>query len=72
MKKITYQSFQELPVVMMVPDMANVLGIGLTKAYEISKEKGFPCLRLGSRILIPRDRFIRWINEKTSQSSVLL
>ena len=72
MKKITYQSFEELPVIMMVQDMANVLGIGLTKAYEISKEKGFHCLRLGSRILIPRDRFIRWINEKTSQSSVLL
>lgn len=72
MKRITYQLFEELPVVMMVPDMANVLGIGLTKAYEISKEKGVSCLRLGSRILIPRDHFICWINEKTSQSSVLL
>ena len=38
MKNITYQVFEALPVVMMVPDMANVLGIGLTKAYEVSKE----------------------------------
>lgn len=71
MKKIAYQSFEELPVVMMVPEMANVLRIGLTKAYKISKEKGFPCLRLGSRILIPRALY-PLDQQKTSQSSVLL
>lgn len=72
MKEIAYQSFEELLVVMMVPEMANVLRIGLTKAYKISKEKGFPCMRLGmpysdsQRSLYPLDQ------QKTSQSSVLL
>lgn len=72
MKKTTYASFEELPVMMMVPDMADILGIGLTKAYELSRQKGFPSLRLGSRILIPRDQFIAWVEEKASHSPEIL
>ena len=36
-------------------------------AYELVKEKGFPSLNIGSRILVPRDKLIAWIDAKSSR-----
>ena len=66
MKNCTYKNFEELPLMLSVPDMASVLGISRAGAYELVKEKGFPTLSIGSRILIPRDKLIAWIDEKSS------
>ncbi len=52
-----------------VPDVASVLGISRAGAYELVKEKGFPTLTIGSRILVPRDKLIAWIDEKSSHGS---
>jgi len=30
------------------------------------KEKGFPALKIGSRILIPRDKLVAWIDRKST------
>ncbi len=49
-----------------VPEVASVLGISRAGAYELVKEKGFPSLTIGYRILIPRDKLIAWIDEKSS------
>ena len=66
MKKETYKSFDELPLMLSVPEVASVLGISRAGAYELVKEKGFPSLTIGSRILVPRDKLIAWIDEKSS------
>ena len=50
-----------------VPQVADVLGIGRTNAYELAKEKNFPSLKIGSRIVIPKDKLIQWIEEKVSE-----
>ncbi len=49
-----------------VPEVAAVLSISRAGAYELVKERGFPSLTIGSRILVPRDKLIAWINEKSS------
>ena len=50
-----------------VADVADVLGIGLAHAYEVVRRQDFPTITLGSRIIVPRDKFIRWIEEKTGE-----
>ena len=65
MEKTQYKSFDDLPLVLSVPDLTSVLGISRAGAYELVKEKGFPSLTIGSRILIPRDKLIAWIDEKS-------
>ena len=47
-----------------VPDVAAVLGISRTAAYELARSKDFPSLRIGTRIVIPKDKFIDWINRR--------
>ena len=66
MEHKTYKSYDELPLMLSVHDVADVLGISMSGAYELVKEKGFPSLTIGSRILIPRDKLIAWIDEKSS------
>ena len=67
MKKI-YTSFDELPVMLTVPEMAAVLGISRAGAYELAHSKGFPALTIGSRIVIPKDKLLNWIDENLGKA----
>ena len=69
MKNCKYNSLDDLPLMLSVPDMASVLGISRAGAYELVKERGFPSLTIGSRILVPRDKMVKWIDEKSSHGS---
>ena len=69
MKQTVYKSYDELPLMLSVPEVASVLGISRAGAYELIKGKGFPALKIGSRIVVPKERFIQWINEKTSEAA---
>ena len=40
-------------IALSVSEMALQLGISIPKAYELTKEPGFPILKIGTRILIP-------------------
>ena len=44
-----------------------VLGIGLAHAYEVAHRQDFPAITLGSRIIVPRDRFMAWIGEQAEK-----
>ena len=66
MRESVYKSYDELPLMLSVPELASVLGISRAGAYELVKEKGFPSLTIGSRIIIPRDKLIAWIDAKSS------
>ena len=65
MKNSTYKSFDDLPLMLSVPEVANILGISRAGAYELVKTKGFPSLTIGSRIIVPRDKLMAWIDEKS-------
>lgn len=67
MRKCRFHSYNELPLMLTVADVADVLGIGLAHAYEVVRRQDFPTITLGSRIIVPRDKFIRWIEGKTGE-----
>ena len=50
-----------------VHDVAEVLGISKSSAYVLAKEKGFPTLKIGARVVVPREKFIEWINKNISK-----
>ena len=66
MKNTPYKSYDELPLMLSVPNIASVLGISRAGAYELVHTDGFPSLNIGSRIVIPKDKFIDWINANIS------
>ena len=65
MKESTYKSFEDLPLMLNVQMVANILGISRTKSYVLVSSKGFPSLKLGNRIVVPKDQFIEWIRQNT-------
>ena len=66
-EKTKYKSYGDLPLMMSVQEVAEVLGISKSGAYVLVKEKGFPKLKIGARVVVPRDRFIEWINKNVSK-----
>ena len=48
MKRSKYNSFNELPLMLTVQDVADVLGIGLAHAYEVAHRQDFPTITLAA------------------------
>ena len=69
MKQTVYKSYDELPLMLSVPEVAAVLGISRAGAYELVRSDGFPTLKIGSRIVVPKEKFIEWVNAQTLESS---
>ena len=61
MKKETFKSYEDLPRMLSVPEMAAAMGISRAGAYELARSEGFPALRIGTRIVIPKDELREWI-----------
>ena len=64
MKISTYHSYDELPLFLNAELVAKVLGVSISSAYELMHEKGFPSLRIGSRIVVPKEKFQQWVEEQ--------
>ena len=62
MKHSTYTSYDDLPLMLSVAEVAAVLGISRAGAYELARSSGFPALKIGSRIVVPKDKFLAWID----------
>ena len=65
MKQSTYQSYDDLPLFLNVNLVAQVLGVSISTAYEVMHEPGFPVLRVGSRMVVPKEKFIQWAEEQS-------
>lgn len=60
-------SYEQLPLTLKADQVAAVLGISRANAYTLLRREDFPTLRIGKRMLVPRDRFIQWIEENTQK-----
>ena len=65
MKESIYKSYDDLPLFLNSDLVAKTLGIAPSSAYELMHEKNFPTLRIGSRMVVPKDKFIEWVVQHT-------
>ncbi len=65
MKQCIYKSYDELPVMLNVEMIAGLLGISVSGAYELMHEKGFPVLKIGTRLMVPKYKFVSWVDKQT-------
>lgn len=72
MRESKYKSYQDLPLTLTAPEVSEVLGISRATAYELVHTKGFPHMKIGTRILIPRDKFLDWIDEQTEATAGII
>ena len=65
MKESVYKSYEELPLFLNAKMVAQVLGIAPSSAYELIHESDFPVLKISSRMVVPREKFIQWVTRNT-------
>ena len=65
MKESVYKTYDDLPLFLNANLVAQVLGVSPSSGYELMHEPGFPVLRVGSRMVVPKEQFIRWVTEHT-------
>ena len=44
---------------------AKVPGVSLSSRYGLMHQPGFPVLRVGSRMVVGREQFLRWTEERS-------
>ena len=65
MRESKFTSYDDLPLMLSAPEVAEVLGISRAGAYELVSSAGFPHMKIRNRILVPKDKFLKWIDEQT-------
>ncbi len=65
MKQSTFKSYDELPLFLSAKTIAQVLGISMAGTYELLHQEGFPVVKIGSRLVVPKEKFFVWIEEQT-------
>ena len=63
MKSSVYKSYDELPLFLNSDLVAKTLGIAPSSAYELMHKKDFPTLYIGNRMVVPKEKFIQWVEE---------
>ena len=65
MKVSQFKDYNELPLFLNAATVAKVLGISPSSGYELMHEPGFPVLKIGNRMVVPKEKFIRWVEQNT-------
>lgn len=65
MKLSEYKSYDDLPLFLNATTVAKVLGIAPSSAYELMHETDFPVLKIGSRLVVPKEKFVEWVGQHT-------
>ena len=66
MKEAKYKSYDELPLFLNAEIVAKVLGVSSSSGYELMHEADFPVLKVGNRMVVPKEKFVDWVERHTT------
>lgn len=65
MKESIFKNYDELPLFLNARMVAQVLGISSAGAYDLLHHRDFPVLKIGSRLVVPKEQFLLWVKSQT-------
>lgn len=69
MKESAYKSYEDLPLFLNAELVAQVLGISQAGAYDLLHSEDFPVLKIGTRMVVPKEKFRQWVEDHTRSES---
>ncbi len=54
-----------IPAILNANELAQFLGISRAGAYQLLHMESFPTLKIGKRLLVPRDKLMAWIDRQS-------
>ena len=70
MQESTFTNYDQLPLFLNANTVAQVLGVSISSAYELMHETGFPALRIGNRIVVPKEKFRQWVDAQAGGKAI--
>ena len=67
MANATVTDIEALPAVLTMKNVQNILGISKTKTYELPHTEGFPVVRFGRSLRVPKAAFLRWLESQAGK-----
>jgi len=64
MAVVRLRRIEELPAMLTVEQVRQVLGISRPIAYQLANRNDFPAIRIGRAIRIPKEAFISWVESQ--------
>lgn len=58
-----YTSYQDLPLILSVDQLMQVLSVGKNTAYELIRCKKIGCIRIGRQIRVPKDCLMAFLQK---------
>ena len=65
MKESAYKNYDELPLFLNAATVAKVLGVSSSSGYKLMHEPDFPVLKIGNRLVVPKEKFVEWVSQHT-------
>jgi len=62
----TITDIEGLPAILTMQHIQEILGIARVKTYELAHTRGFPVVRFGRAIRVPREAFLRWLEQQAA------
>ena len=53
-------------ILLTIKDIQEIFQCGKNYAYSLTKLKGFPTIKIGKKIFVPKDKLKKWIDENTN------
>ena len=53
-------------ILLTIKDIQEVFQCGKNYVYSLTKLKGFPTIKIGKKIFVPKDKLKKWIDENTN------
>ena len=63
------KNYDELPLFLNAKNLSKVLGLPESGVYELMHEKDFPSLCIGSRLVVPKEHFKKWVDEQIEKKN---
>ena len=61
MNSMVYQSVEDLPLLITVPELAQVLRVGKNKAYELVNSGVIKGIKIGTQIKVPKRSVVEFM-----------
>ena len=62
-KQKRFSSYDTIPMFLSGGDVANLLGLSRTTVYYLFRDKDFPTITIGKRIMVRREKLFSWIED---------
>jgi hypothetical protein len=64
-------SQKELPFILNVKDIARIMSLSHVTAYNLVNSDSFPKIKCGRKNIIPRDAFIKWLEDSIGKQVII-